>query len=266
MTKQVIQLRACINSHCLATSSSGRFLTHEAAPIDRFISPYQGNMLHYRLGWGWYVIAISHHIEYIIWNDSPLGTIIQPAPFSNVQRRDKSLLESWTTGGATNLWTVTSMVRESSRLYYVLVCGRHYIRHHNPCPPRFSPAPARLPRAGSAFVLVQCYGGLTDVFLIQMTGLTWEKCMDIIKHFEPNPESRRNGQLMIDGEYTGSPPPPPHTHFPNGMRDQLDVRRALACDEFEVWLRYRWYTAQGLARFRGVWGSISGAVRQSWHR
>ncbi|XP_037070836.1 inactive phospholipase C-like protein 1, partial [Pollicipes pollicipes] len=32
-----------------------------------------------------------------------------------------------------------------------------------------------------------------------MTGLTWEKCMDIIKHYEPNPESRRNGQLMIDG-------------------------------------------------------------------
>lgn len=39
------------------------------------------------------------------------------------------------------------------------------------------------------------------VVLIQMSDLTQEKCMEIINSYEPMPEARENGQLLIDGNF-----------------------------------------------------------------
>jgi hypothetical protein len=39
------------------------------------------------------------------------------------------------------------------------------------------------------------------VVLIQMSDVTQEKCMEIINRYEPMPEARENGQLLIDGNF-----------------------------------------------------------------
>jgi hypothetical protein len=52
--------------------------------------------------------------------------------------------------------------------------------------------------------LIQLDINVLFVVLIQMSGLTQEKCMEIINLYEPTTEARVNGQLLIDGNYVTS--------------------------------------------------------------